>query len=271
MPNKYTNTVKLVKNQYNTSKNLESRANLHAIYSTSTVSWFRWLFEHYDLQAGQRVLVCGGGPGWVWYSNLDLVPTGVELVFTDVSSGMVAEAEERLKSAEFSITCHTMDILDIPYADNSFDLVTANHMLYHVPDLPKAIEELRRIVKPTGKVIASTVGDNHMIELHTFRSHLLAVEENRAPITQMSFRLENGHTLLGKQFASVTVHCFDDALAVTEFEPLLAYVMSSTIYAVSDSTESIIAARNHFNKIVSQSGAYSIQKAVGIFIAYPTA
>ncbi|MEW5834110.1 MAG: methyltransferase domain-containing protein [Pseudomonadota bacterium] len=49
-----------------------------------------------------------------------------------------------------------IDILDIPYPDNSFDLVIANHVLEHVSDDRRAVAELARVLKPGGHAVLQT-------------------------------------------------------------------------------------------------------------------
>ena len=61
-----------------------------------------------------------------------------------------------------------MDAQDIPFEDDTFGCVVANHMLYHVPDLDKGLAEIRRVLKPGGKLYAATNGEAHMLELEAF-------------------------------------------------------------------------------------------------------
>ncbi|MEZ4608117.1 MAG: class I SAM-dependent methyltransferase [Deinococcales bacterium] len=68
---------------------------------------------------------------------------------------------QSLKGVEFL----QIDAEEIPFADNSFDAVIANHMLYHVADRPKALGEIARVLKANGKLYATTVGERHMGEL----------------------------------------------------------------------------------------------------------
>ena len=264
---KMTNTHELVTSQYKTSGNLRSRGNLHTLYNTNHIPWMAWLFDHFALQSGQRVLVCGGGPGMVWEANLDRIPADVEVVFTDVSPGMVAEAQKKLASAE--MTFRIMDVSDIPYEDDSFDLVTANHMLYHVPDIPKALFEIQRVLKPMGKLVAATNGTQHMPEIHQLRRTLAP---NSYQIgngwSKLSFRLENGEDLLRPHFGRIEQHAYPDSLAVTDFEPLLAYATSTPAINHDDiSAETRQAARQQFDAAMATHGAYHIQKDVGVFIA----
>ena len=54
---------------------------------------------------------------------------------------------------------------DLPYADESFDVVAALWMLYHVPDVDRALAEVRRVLRPGGLFVAVTNGDGHVADL----------------------------------------------------------------------------------------------------------
>ena len=56
------------------------------------------------------------------------------------------------------------DVQQIPLATGSVDVALAMHMLYHVPNIPQALQELRRIVRPGGKLLALTHSADHVAE-----------------------------------------------------------------------------------------------------------
>lgn len=51
---------------------------------------------------------------------------------------------------EFPDICKAVDITNITYGDNYFDLVIANHVIEHIPDEQKALSEIKRVLKPSG-------------------------------------------------------------------------------------------------------------------------
>lgn len=50
---------------------------------------------------------------------------------------------------------HIIDVTDIQFKDNTFDYIIINHVMEHVPDEEIAIKELKRVLKPSGKMIMS--------------------------------------------------------------------------------------------------------------------
>lgn len=94
-----------------------------------------------ELAVGKRVLEAGCGTGLV-LSRLREVAS--ETHGFDLSAGMVHKARERgLSVALGSVT-------DVPFRDNSFDLVCSFKVLAHVPDIKRALAELSRVTRPGG-------------------------------------------------------------------------------------------------------------------------
>lgn len=56
---------------------------------------------------------------------------------------------------------HVVDVTNIKYADNYFDIIICSHVLGHVPDEKKAISELRRVLNPNGIALIMTLIDKN--------------------------------------------------------------------------------------------------------------
>jgi len=152
------------------------------------------------------------------------------------------------------------DAQSIPFDDGSFDAVIANHMLYHLPERQRALAEMRRILPPGGRLYAATNGDCHMREL----SQLMAGFGAALPSSHRSFSIENGESQLRQFFSEVTFCRYDDALVVTEAEPLVAYARSTQ--RMTD--EGIKALSRRVEDELSVSGSIHIAKDVGLFQAH---
>ena len=68
-------------------------------------------------------------------------------------------------TAARGVEARVADVQDLPFADDSFDVVAAMWMLYHVPDLDRGLAEVRRVLRPGGRLVAVTNGDGHTAEL----------------------------------------------------------------------------------------------------------
>src|SRR5207253_1882718 len=124
------------------------------------------------------------------------------------------------------------DAQTVPFARASFDAVIANHMLYHVPDRAQALSEIRRVLRPGAQLYATTVGRDHMRELHDRFRQIAPHLTPEADRWGDSFNLENGREQLLQWFPSVTLHPYEDALLVTEVEPLVAYLLSGRYQSI---------------------------------------
>ena len=92
----YQNPENLRCDQYKDSSNLDARAALHRQFTVSELIGCLGYLTKLALQPNEKVLECGGGPGWIWRDNLDCLPSGCHITFTDLSPGMVAEAQAAL-------------------------------------------------------------------------------------------------------------------------------------------------------------------------------
>ncbi len=137
-------------------------------------------------------------------------------------------------------------------------------MLYCVPDLPRALNEMWRILNRGGKLYAATNGIEHMREYFRFVSDFLCIEFTRPTY---SFSLENGADRLRENFNSVERFDFDDALAVTEAEPLIAYAMSTLGGKQIVDGERQGELRQMVAERIARDGAFRITKSAGLFVA----
>src|SRR5439155_6255128 len=135
-----------------------ARMGLHEQFRVNPYGWHRCVFDRLDLAPNTRPLELGCGPGVLWSENPDRLPTGWEVVLSDFSPGMVHEARQKLRGRASTFRFAMADAQAVPFAPASFDAVIANHMLYHVPDRAKALNEIRRVLRPGGRLYAATNG-----------------------------------------------------------------------------------------------------------------
>lgn len=240
-----TDPAFLLERQYRTARNLETRIALHERFSTSPEPFPRWVFDRLPLESAVDVLEVGCGNGNLWYANRDRTPPGLRLTLTDFSEGMVEEARGRLGGLASYVVA---DVQELPFADASFDLVIANHMLFHVPDRRRALGEIARVLRSGGVVVATTNGRDHLRELRVAGSARWS----------RSFGLENGPAQLARFFTGVEVELFPDSLEVTEVEPLLDYVRS---LATPRTTEGLARLAEEAEAAIASEGSFRVTKS----------
>lgn len=217
------NQRQAVQEQYKRTDNLNTRISLHAKYSTNKQGFGNWIFSHYDLLAGSRVLELGCGTGDMWKTKLPAPRQDIALTLTDMSENMVSSAKALLGEAG-QVSYAVVNIENIPYADHSFDRVIANMMLYHVPDLDRGLSEVKRVLAQDGCFYCATYGENGMM---SYIAGLLK-EYGVTDVTNKNFTLQNGCGILQKYFSDVQKLEYEDSLAVTDVEDVLDYIFSLT-------------------------------------------
>jgi SAM-dependent methyltransferase len=248
--------------QYRDASTLNARAYLHRRYSTNGYPWQRWLWDQFDLPAACHVLDIGCGPGGLWSQNLERVPVGWEVVLADFSPGMVQKARQGLDPSR-PMGYAVADVQFLPFADGCFEAVIANQMLYHVPDRAQALSEIARVLQPGGRLYAATLGHNYLREL---RELLAQVGVDASGIDAATeFGLENGAEQLARHFGQVTLHRREDALNVTEAEPLIAYALSTSCAAAL--RPKLDAFRRLVEHEIATQGAIYMPKESGLFEA----
>ena len=264
----------LLSSQYRTAANLNARIRLHSLYSTNRYGWFRWMFDQFDLPRTARVLEVGCGPGTLWVENLSRLPVSWDVVLTDLSPGMVEEARPNLESNSRNFSFHQADAMSIPYPGESFDAVLSIYMLYHIPDRSKALAEMRRVLKPDGKLYVATLGSMHMYELYELVNRFDPEIGARLPFGpatrdaqehKLGFVLETAGDEIAQHFSQVKLLRYDDALEVTEAAPLVDYILSSSGPVFNEEHTQALAA--FVQAELNTKGSIHIRKDSGLFIA----
>lgn len=225
-----TGMEKSLKNQYQNASNISARINLHSVYSVNKQGWFPWVFEQCHLKSGMQILELGCGDGSLWLENNKNIPPDTDITLTDVSGGMLRDARRAISNSIDTDKVHfqyrVVDAQKIPFPDNSFDLVLANHVMFYCENLDAVCEEVSRVLKKDGIFLCSTYGQNHMKEI----SQLVADFDDRIVLSAEKlydrFGKENGKNLLANYFSDISWLSYDDHLNVTEPEPLISYVLS---------------------------------------------
>lgn len=141
MLNNKMNDTKNVLNQYKDAKNLSTRISLYEKYSTNTKKYSTWIYENYEFFDGCKILEFGSGTGKDWKDIIGKLSQKSSLTLSDFSQGMVEEL--KLKFEKYNnIDVMKIDIQNVQIEENSKDVAIANSMLYHVPDIDKAVKEV---------------------------------------------------------------------------------------------------------------------------------
>ena len=254
------NDMSVVKQQYATANNLNTRISIHDKYSTNKMGFGNWIVSNYRIDKGARVLELGCGTGDMWKGRETLIRACSKLILSDFSDGMVATAKERVGDHD-NIEYKVLDIQEIPYDEDSFDVVIANMMLYHVPNLEKGLAEVQRVLKNDGIFYCATYGEHGIIEYLSKILSEYGVKDN----TNKNFTLQNGYEVLSKTFSKVKKVEYIDSLAVTNIDDMVEYICSlSSMTSLNSVPKQVI--KDSLEKNTTD-GILNVPKEYGMFIS----
>ena len=248
--------------QYATSANLSARIEIHQRFSTNAYGLQRWIFDRLQLAPGMRVLEVACGAGSLWRENLDRLPDSLGLVLSDFSIGMVETTRAILPDASF-VACA---MPDLPFASGAFDLVIANHMLYHVEERQRGLHDIRRVLRKDGRLFSTTNGLEHLRELKTLMRDF-GIEGGDISST---FTLENAEEQLRGAFDVIERDEYIDELRVTDAEVVLRYIASMNAKAATVVEARANEMREIVERRIADDGAFYVMKSTGSFVARNT-
>jgi DNA-binding transcriptional MerR regulator/ubiquinone/menaquinone biosynthesis C-methylase UbiE len=215
-----------LKRQYEDSRNISARISLHQNYSVNKQGWFPWIYERCAIRSGMNILEIGCGNGAVWTQNLSRLPGDVSIILSDISEGMIRDVRRTIGADDIRFSYATFDCAEIPYPENTFDMVLANHLLFYCDDIPKVCREVHRVLKAGGTFLCSTYGSGHMKEISKLVQDFEPRIQLAADNLYERFGLENGEEILKQYFSDVTLFSYDDRIELDCPQPLIEYILS---------------------------------------------
>jgi ubiquinone/menaquinone biosynthesis C-methylase UbiE len=106
--------------------------------------WTNWDSIVKYIKSGEKMLEVGCGEGIV---SVVAAKKGVEVIATDISEPNLATARRAAIESGVNIKILSVDLENLPFADNSFDVVIADNVLEHLPNFKRGLAEIRRVTK----------------------------------------------------------------------------------------------------------------------------
>ncbi len=205
---------------YESGDKLQARIDIYE-YQRPRVDFHRFTLDHADLSAGGRVLDVGCGTATALLQLADR-PEPLTLVGVDQSPGMLSASRARDRRHRVQWVAGNVEALPVP--DGAARLVLAMHMLYHVPDIDRAVGELRRVLRPGGTLLATTLGPSHMGELHALAAEALPGGTLDRPSHRFGLADD---AILRRHFRSVEIDRLEGELVLPSAPPLVRYLDSA--------------------------------------------
>lgn len=172
------------------------------------------------------------------------------------------------------------DAVRLPFADDTFDVVMANHVIYHMADIDLALGEIQRVLKPDGVLVAATNSTHTMPEMQVLmrRAIVLLSKTNSENIHAPSpasdrFALENGTLRLGRHFYAVMRHDLPGQLVFDRIEPIMSYLESTRLLREPQLPPDVLwedvmlIMQQQINHLIHHLGALVVNKMTGVLVA----
>lgn len=239
----------MVAEQYRDPYRLSARQAIWS-YREPPLDFIRWALGLVPLDGDELIADVGCGDGQYLCELVRRDHRG-HLIGIDISAGMLGQVPacaSRLVG----------DAQGLPLADAVADLTLAMHVLYHVPGKQTAVGELRRVTKPTGRVVIALPGQQSLRELHQLVDRCAASLGLAVAAHDPGLTLDHAAALFAGVFNAVERHDAPGQLRLTDADPVLDYVASlsrvlhgtpdprqlaALLAAVREEAQSIIAAR----------------------------
>ncbi len=213
---------------------------------------------------------CGAGS-----YHLGLCARGVRAVLgVDASKAMGEASQQQANESHLPVLVIEADAESLPLPDAAYDGAMANHVLFHVADQRAALRELRRVLKPGGRVILATAGSGDRSYLRGI--HARAAERlGYTPAGSVIDRFNLDHIdLVREVFPNVVRFVREDAFVFPTTEAALRYYASGGIDALQDCPSDgrhrprlLAAVGEQIERIIASDGVFRDPKAAGCFAA----
>jgi SAM-dependent methyltransferase len=258
--------------EYADDSHLDVRRRTHQLYTLEPVDFGRWTLERLAWHGEERVLDVGCGPGDLLLQMARRHPGWQALVGFDLSAGMAAQAMERTQGQQVRFLM--ADAQSVPFPDETYDVVMARHMLYHVPDIDRALSEAARVLRPQGRILVTTNSAHTMPEYQALMegaARRFPGMERRERVTDR-FSVENAPVFLEPYFDAVETHILRGTLRFPSAQPLLEYFASHRSLTMRDDhTDSEWQAildfvRAEVESVTARSGHFDVSKITGAVV-----
>lgn len=110
----------------------------------------------HGIEPGMQVLEVGPGNGTYTLASARRIGSNGKLVTIDIEPRMIERVNHKIEAEGINnIETRVANVYDLPFDDQSFDLIYMIAVINEIPDIPRALAEFHRVLKPQGKLVFS--------------------------------------------------------------------------------------------------------------------
>jgi ubiquinone/menaquinone biosynthesis C-methylase UbiE len=211
---------------------LDTRIEAHQRFSERTDDYFEWVLDRLDPRPSDLAVDVGCGKGSY---HPHLMARGARAILgLDTSPAMVAATQSQANALGLPVIAIQGNAEALPLPDGTYNVALANHVLFFVADQRAALAELRRVLRPGGRVVMTTNAEDHcdrLLELHRAAAERLGYK----PAERVMVRFNLRHLALVREaFPNAEAFVREDAFVFPSMEPALRYYASGLVDAIND-------------------------------------
>ncbi len=257
--------------QYGDAERLKIRQEAHRLYSEGGLPLAQWLLPMLAPAPSQTVLDVGCGSGMY---HTELAEMGVRVVGLDLSYGMLTQIRKQTAADGRQAEVVQATAERLPIATETYARLMANHMLYHVPDQLAALREMRRVLKPGGRlIITANSADAYaaLYAIHEDAAHALGYTSQRSVNDAFN---SNHIARVRTVFPNAEVHISHGAFVFPDADAALRFYASMMIDSLTDMPADrshrqalLPLVRTRIEAIIAREGVLRVPKGVACFTA----
>ncbi|MBI4155247.1 class I SAM-dependent methyltransferase [Candidatus Woesearchaeota archaeon] len=224
----------LNKFHYNSGKKLNIRLNTWKKYGSNKVDLPNWITNEIFKDGFYQKFLDVGCGNCNFVCEFIKKKLSEDITCVDISKKMLNSCRIKLKETKNKINYVLADVQALPFEDDLFDLVVAMHMLYHVKDIKKALNEIKRVTKNNGLIIITT--SNYYFDKGLNKIHYDGLRKFGFPKFTLDkkiycrFTEKKAMHLMSIFKGHIKIFRYHNDLIFTNLKDALAYYTSSMMY-----------------------------------------